>query len=309
MRKILQIFNPVIGLSAYIFPFALLLYLVLYLLNTVFPGFVSNIADINLFLIPVFISGVFAVFGKSTYHTEEVIHKKPDKTAYYLICGFSILGFVIVYYKTSDLGQTGLFLSVLSLWFLFIIPFILIIPEPKKIKIHSLLLYLPEFIERNFRIETRIVYTIILITGIVWILSYMYAGKIIIHHLNKILHEQILADVTPVPAVKSTQNIDKESLLEYEAAWNTPVILINSNISEASLSAVTKLLTANKIKINKTISENDSSYTNATILFNPDDSYKAKYLSFLLSAMYSNIKFAPLDEGKSTIEIILGKKQ
>ena len=92
------------------FTYSLLLYLLLVLLENVFPGFVTNTVDLNLFLIPVVLTGVGALFAPEV----PVENPPPSRRDYTIGMCTAIVGGLLIYYKTKDLGMTSVVISLLS---------------------------------------------------------------------------------------------------------------------------------------------------------------------------------------------------
>ncbi len=122
MKKIL---NPLFQFSAVLFPFALVLYMILFLLENVFSGFVNNVFDLNYFLVPVLFFGFMAAFANKE---EDKNENKPTKWDFMLIAGLAALSFVILEYKTADLGLAGFFISIISSILIALISLTIIFP-------------------------------------------------------------------------------------------------------------------------------------------------------------------------------------
>ncbi|TRZ53667.1 LytR family transcriptional regulator [bacterium] len=133
MKKILPLLKPIVEFSADIFPFVLIFYLVLFLLENLFIGIVSNNIDLNYFLIPVFIFGFLAVFANRENEVE-VEEKKPVKADFILTALLAILSFVILFYKTRDQSWEGLAISLGGAILVGFVSLILMYPEKEEVE-------------------------------------------------------------------------------------------------------------------------------------------------------------------------------
>ena len=85
-----------------LFPVVLLAYLVLFLLEVSFPGFVSNSFNLNWVLGGVLVLGVLVAVAPEEQEGPEII-EKPKKSDYWLFIGLGLISGVLMYFK-SDLG-------------------------------------------------------------------------------------------------------------------------------------------------------------------------------------------------------------
>ena len=93
------------------FTYTLILYLVCFLLENLFTGFVSNAFDLNILLIPLFILGIATSFFPTPIKEKstEVTHGTKE---YIMLASASILTFIIIYTKLADLGAIRLWVAV-----------------------------------------------------------------------------------------------------------------------------------------------------------------------------------------------------
>ncbi len=119
-------------LLSVLFSFFLILYLVLFLIENIFPGFVSNVFALTYFLYSVLVFGILtALFPMVEVEEKPEVFKRSD---IWLAIGLSILGAWLIYYKI-DLayplrqvigGLAGLLILLTSL--------LVVLPEDYKFK-------------------------------------------------------------------------------------------------------------------------------------------------------------------------------
>lgn len=114
----------------------LVLYLALFLLENIFTGFVSNNFDLNLILVPLFILGILTAIFPQPESTPKVT--KPTILDYLVVGGFTILTFIIVWYKLTDLGKISIFIAAGSSLIVFLVSILMLFfpeDETKLIKV------------------------------------------------------------------------------------------------------------------------------------------------------------------------------
>lgn len=131
MKKILPFLKSIVEFSADIFPFVLIFYLVLFLLENLFQGIVSNNLDLNYFLIPVFLFGFLAVFSN---REDEVEEKKPVKSDFILTISLTVLSFAILFYKTRDQGWEGFATSLGGAILVGFVSLVLMYPDKEEVE-------------------------------------------------------------------------------------------------------------------------------------------------------------------------------
>src|SRR3989338_7720492 len=104
-------------LIADIFKISLLSYLVFYLIEDFFPGFVSGFFSMNILLGIVAGSGVFTVVSQKEESKEGEGKESKNKIRARDIVFIVILSIIaggLIYIKTKDLGKLGLVISIIS---------------------------------------------------------------------------------------------------------------------------------------------------------------------------------------------------
>ena len=100
-----------------IFKISLLSYLLFYLIEDFFPGFVSSFFSMNILLGIVAGSGVFTVVSQKEESKEgegkEVKNKIRARDIVFIVI-LSIIAGGLIYLKTKDLGKLGLAISTIS---------------------------------------------------------------------------------------------------------------------------------------------------------------------------------------------------
>lgn len=299
MRKISSIIKPLIDFSAFIFPFSIIFYLFLFLLENVFIGFVSNIFDLNYFLIPILAFGFFALFfEEKRSHGREIENSKLND--FFLITFMIIFSFMLLLYKTRDIGKTGLLISVSGslLVALIVIVTRLFSEEKENLTIidgakseSARDLAISNFFLSRVTIIITIVITIALAAGI-----YFYLIQ------PKKAAEVVAINNAPIPIPTPTIIPPDINLLT-----KTQIIIANASGKRGVATALADFLKQKKFGNVKTgtspVIEKD-----IVIRFNDKDATVAAYLSVLLTKDYNIINLLPMQGSQSGIMVTLGSQ-
>ena len=112
MKSVLQKVQPFFDFCKQLFVFALILYLVLFILETILPGFVSYNFDLNKVLLVVFIFGLLSVFAREEkeQNKKEEVRKFTKKDLIYLGSVGIVVGIVV--FVKSDTNMMTKIVSV-----------------------------------------------------------------------------------------------------------------------------------------------------------------------------------------------------
>lgn len=122
-----------------IFKISLLSYLLFYLIEDFFPGFVSSFFSMNILLGIVVGSGVFTVVSqepasaKATAGEGRVEGNKIRVRDIVFIVILSIVAGGLIYLKTKDLGKLGLAISIISGIIILLMSVLLLIEDDENI--------------------------------------------------------------------------------------------------------------------------------------------------------------------------------
>ena len=122
-------------LIAEIFKISLLSYLVFYLIEDFFPGFVSGFFSMNILLGIVVGSGVFTVISQKEESKEgegkEAKNKIRARDIVFIVI-LSIIAGGLIYLKTKSLGGLGLAISIISGIIILLMSILLLTEEEKN---------------------------------------------------------------------------------------------------------------------------------------------------------------------------------
>src|SRR3989338_9937434 len=122
-------------LIAEIFKISLLSYLVFYLIEDFFPGFVSGFCSMNILLGIVAGSGVFTVISQKEESKEsegkEAKNKIRARDIIFIVI-LSIIAGGLIYLKTKSLGGLGLAISIISGIIILLMSILLLTEEEKN---------------------------------------------------------------------------------------------------------------------------------------------------------------------------------
>lgn len=298
MKKLPTLIQAVADSLSPIFPFTLILYLFLFLLENIFPGFISNIFDLNFFLIPIILFGILAAFT----NIEEQKNEKAKKSDYILIVGLAVISLIFLFYKISDMGIVGFWISLFSSFLIVCMSVIILVfsdEEREYIKNYSIEMIVKKGSLENFLFSPIGILAIISVVIVIGVGSY-FAAK------QEIVAKQEIKAITPILRqyiLKKNVKIDKPA---DEILQRTSVRVLNGTGKAGIASEMAGYLKNNDFKFVGAGDAQNSNYKNALIQFNGKDATVAAYLSFLLSQKYKIINLLPLSSSSSGIILILG---
>jgi len=126
-KKKFEMKGKLAELISYLFQSLLVAYLVLLLIEQIWIGSVSVYLNLNYLLVAVIISGILDVFSE---HPEKK-QKKPKWWDYGFISLLGILGFLIIKFKTVELGWLSWLISIIA-GILIVLLSILVLEEDEK---------------------------------------------------------------------------------------------------------------------------------------------------------------------------------
>ena len=110
------------------FQTVLVTYLILLLLEQIWPGLVSTYLNLNILLVIVIISGILDVFSEHTKPKNEKIRPRD----YIFIGALGIAGFLIIKFKTLELGWLSWVISIVA-GILIVLLSLLVLEEEEKV--------------------------------------------------------------------------------------------------------------------------------------------------------------------------------
>ncbi len=93
----------------HLFQTLLITYLLLLLIEQIYPGFVSTYLNLNYLLVIVILSGILDVFTELPKKKEKITKKD-----YILIYTLGILGAIIIKFKTAELNYLSWIISIIA---------------------------------------------------------------------------------------------------------------------------------------------------------------------------------------------------
>jgi len=92
------------------FQYLLIVYLILLLIEEYAPKFISNYINLNYLLVLVIIFGVITVLLPQ----KKIKKQKPKRKDYYFIFILGIIGTILIYIKTKELGWLSYVISIIA---------------------------------------------------------------------------------------------------------------------------------------------------------------------------------------------------
>ena len=303
IKSIFNKIRPFFSLIRDFFPYVLLIYLIFFLLEILLPGFVSNNFDLNYLLVAVLILGFFSVFAPPI----EKIEEPPQKNDRNLIIILSLLSFIVLFFRTRDMGIPGMVISLVGSLLVAGMSVILIYFPDDNEEEGAEVIKTENYVTTKrvqplkFNISTYLKPALILLMIIIII---FFAFKQI-NRKDVSTNQKVPSRTSKVvPIIKEDEEIRKP---DDATLQRIPIEILNGSLKAGSASAMTKFLKENGFNVIRTGDADGSNYNNLLIRFRPEEYGVVRYLVDIVQGIYPAIVREPLSTDSAKIIMILGK--
>lgn len=299
--------NSFFSLAKEFFAVSLIAYLVLFILESVFPGFVSYSLNLNYVLLAVFILGMLACFAPAE---EEKPIPKPKTSDYALIAGLAALGGLLVYFKMEDGFLIRLGIAAFVFGLISVLGVMILTTEEKEPVESSFPPEEPKFptislkpiLLKPIKLPAFLVFIFLIFTAI------LTPGNL--KQIQKGLREpktETAFEPTPTPILEYW-----DDLLWFqekaEPSSKITIQVLNGGAGKGAAADLANLLKEEGFIRVKVDNADNYDYQNAIIKFRPEDKGQAFLIKSLLSSRYPLIEEMPLATDSAKIIVILGDK-
>ena len=300
-----------------LFVVSLIIYLVGFLLEITFPGFISNSLNLNWVLGIVLLLGLLAAFSEEEAEEKEV--EKPKKSDYWLFIGLGIIGGLLMFYK-SDLNLVprilfslfvAIFIAAISLFLL------LTKDEDSSEKKESTEIadtttpvwpQIRRFMAKPISLPAGAWVILVILLGLSFFRPVKGTEKktdktqeIVDETSNNELKEPAVApflaqEFSYIPSLPPTDQQMSEALIS----------ILNGNTQAGSASAMANYLRGRDFKIKNIADADRHDYQNAIVRFKPEQQVVANYLIQVINNIYPKIEAVPSATDSGEIILILG---
>jgi len=305
-------------LARELFPYALIFYLVMFLLENLLPGFVSNNFNLNWILIAVLGLGFVAAFAPDDAR-EDLKPTIPSQNDYALIAGLGVAGAVLMYFKLD--ATLLLRLITAGVVFALIMYMGMVIlsgddeeqdeyQEPKLNQVPQRDVDMLLSVRRNLkhllllRVRIPIVYLFLVVVALA-----VFVPKNILLLSRSIRSVPAESSKTATVSAEIQQPPffwDDMNNINYLAISGIPITLLNGGAEEGSAASYSAELRARGFTNITTGNADKYDYTNAQIRFKIENKPEANVIKQILQEKYPEILELPLDASQSGIVVILG---
>lgn len=295
----------------------LIIYLILFLLEVVFPGFVSNNFNLNWLLGGVLLLGLMAAFAPDEQEQEEP--PKPKKNDYWLFIGLGIIGGLLMFYK-SDLSLIPriLFSLFVAIFITAISLFLLLTKdeddsedaEPTETTgtITPVWPQIRRFMAKPISLPAGAWVILVILLGLSFFRPVKETEKetdktqeIVDETGNNELKGPAVApflaqEFSYIPSVPPTDQEMGEALIS----------ILNGNTQVGSASAMANYLRGRDFKIKNIADADRHDYQNAIVRFKPEQQVVANYLIQVINNIYPKVEAVPSATDSGEIILILG---
>jgi len=276
-----------------IFSYSFILYLILFLLETIFPGFVSNNFSLNYILIPTFIFGALSVIFPVA---EE--EKKPTKPAskfdLILLVVLSIGSFFLIFYKFKiDNLILKLTVSLLSSILTLVLGVLLLYfpDEQEGVEVKETEVNWALMIKRSFMSRLHIPVPLALLFVII---TLIFIPK----NTMKILHTPGAPSIIKSPAAPAVSMP--------KADPNVHIFVYNAGAESGDAKRFSDVFRNNGFTKITTLDYPGGKIENAGIQFRPSEASQAALIEDFLKNIYTSVTKTPYATDSADIQVLLG---
>jgi len=294
-----------------LFVVSLIIYLVGFLLEITFPGFISNNFNLNWVLGAVLLLGVLAALAPEEDIKEEKV-EKPDKTDYLMFVGLGIVGGLLMFYK-SDLNIVPkIFFSLFIAVFITAASLFLLLtkdeespeePEPAE-AVPTTSLVLPQirrFIAKPVRVPLGVI-----VIGLILLGLSLIQPKKKPQESPAVIVDQSAEEKDSIALFLEQNKAELMAQPSTKELRETPISILNGSTQAGSASAMAKFLKTKDFTIGLVADADNSDYQNAIVRFRPDKMKVAEYLVDAIVGIYPIVERAPMATDSGEIILILG---
>ncbi|MBU1499943.1 LytR C-terminal domain-containing protein [Patescibacteria group bacterium] len=296
-----------------LFVVSLIIYLVLFLLEITFPGFISNNFNLNWVLGGVLVLGVLAALAPEEETKEEIV-EKPRKADYLMFAGMGIIGGLLMFYKSDlDLVPRILF-SVFVAGFITAISLYLLTAKDEEESEESgktevaettapVLPQVRQFMARPIKIPLGVVVIGLILLGLGLIRPKNQWQEVPMANVDQQAQPEEFDSIALFLDEYKSELISQPSTEELN---KTAINILNGSTQVGSASAMAKFLQTKDFTIGRVEDADNSDYKNAIIRFRPEEIKVAEYLVDAIVGIYPIVERAPLATDSGGIILILG---
>lgn len=314
-----------LNLAREAFGYVLIFYLVLFLLENLLPGFVSNNFSLNWVLVAVLVNGFVAAFAPEKEEEEDKI---PGRSDYLLILVLAIIGGAIIYAKADMSMPLRLTTTLVSAGLIMLVGFVTLFgkdEEPAEemteepsirreyhgapaIRWSEVWIKVKQAVRPLFlhRVQIPFVYVLLFV-----IVTAVLIPKNITRLSTALSRPPMPAGVVPTPTPEMPPFFwdDMNLMNDFAPSGEIHIAVQNGGGQKGVAASVSAILREAGFTNITAGNANRYDYINALILFHPEDKPQASVVKRYLEEEYSIVLEAPADASASGITVILGAQE
>lgn len=328
LRLLLSKLKPIFVFAREIFAYALLAYLLLFLFESLFTGFVSNSINMNWVLAAVMGLGLLSTLGpEAPEEKNEGVVKKSD---YGLVIGLALIGGVIIFAKLELTGLVRWITAGVSGGLIALVGVVLLGKDEEKIDEVARVPQAegsleepvagarrPEWISYSRRMGRRFL-TYHVRLPLVYVLAFVVITAFFVPQNVRWLAERLWSPAQPQPTATVLPQSPTPTPYfwdDYNKAENLsvdpklPIAILNGGAEKGSAASASAILREGGYTQVEVGNAQRYDYTDVVMMFRTQDKAQASVIKQLLSSLYPKIIEAPAEATASGITIILGSQE
>lgn len=327
IKKLKTVLNAFLFVCKDLFAFSLILYLLFFILEIFFPGFVTNNFNLNWVLLIVLVLGIFTAFSPIEAEVEGV-KEKPKVIDYFLVIFLAVIGAGLIFYKMGPGGFSRWLVSIFSGILISVFGLVIMTSEGEEreeVEIEEAVItgeqeesFLLNRFSKNFWLFLKPIFLKKINFPIIPLLLFViFASVLIPKNIDFLVgsftkRKEVKVESYPTLLPKQEPEFwDDLAWLQPEIKSSEDIFIqvLNGGAEKGSAKNFAEVL--KKAGFKKVVfGDADSSvYKNATIRFRPEDKEQASLVKRYLRQEYVIISEAPSGTSSAEIIVILGPEE
>lgn len=323
MKNIYNRIKPFFSLAQGLFPYVLIFYLILFLLENLFTGFVSNNFNLNWILGAVLLLGFLSAFAPEV--VSEEIEKLPQKNDYILIIVMGAIAGIIMFAKL-DIGIIARLLTsgITGAIIIFLGNYILTAKDEEEteeiqetgetmlektipaLHLQNVFTFLRHSFRPLLQQKVRLPLPYVLFFLIFTALLIPKNFSLVLNRINNPDTKNSSSEPSPTPAFEPYYWDDNNNPANIEPSKDMVIKVLNGGGEKGMAASFSATLKKNGFNSVTASNADKYDYEDALIIFQPEDKEQASLIGSYLQNIYPLILETPAEASQSGIVVILG---
>lgn len=291
-----------------LFSFSLIFYLIIFLFERLFPGFVSDVFSLNWVLGGVLVFGVISAFlpEDEDQIEQENQNNKPVIFDYIFAVALGIIGAALIFWKVKlDNEYLHWLISVLSGLLIIFMGVIVLIAPDEDVEEETIV---DNEVDWKYQIKNlnfkKLLVSKIQLPASFVVIFILLTGLFIIQKPKTKLVVQDISSVVPTPSISETPTPTQKELPPVDPTLK--IFVINGGAEKGEAKRISSIFTQKGYKNVEAKDSPKQDYKDTMIEFTAAESAQADIIEDVMKEQYFTVNRSPLATDSAQINVILG---